>query len=191
MRPLVSALILVLSFGLPFLVRAFRAVRWGLPVRITVDPANPDPQVLASYLAEVAQRLDERPERMRVVVNAANFAGKDIFLDWEKDRRIAVHVEGEPVARLDLRGRWIPDHPVPLALQRRSRLLRKARPRVLYVDPVDANRFRVLLVPGFRVSPLALFLCMAGATVALVYVVPELLAVSIGAALGLICAKRS
>ncbi|MGN0853762.1 MAG: hypothetical protein ACI4Q3_10370 [Kiritimatiellia bacterium] len=180
MRVAVSALIFALSFGFPFLLRLMRARRWGLPVRIAIDPADPDPRKVASYLAEVACRLDERPERMRLVIEAFNFAGRAVVLDWERDRRIAVRVEGMPVCRLDLRNRWIPDHPVPLSLQPRARFSRKTRPRVLYVDPVDANRFRVLTSPEFGRPPAVLFFCTIAATVALVFVVPELLALALG-----------
>ena len=61
---LISALFLV-SFAAPFLVRWVRARRWGLPVRVAMGPDAPRTEVLGGYLAEIARRLDERPERMR------------------------------------------------------------------------------------------------------------------------------
>ena len=189
MRLAVSALIFFLAFALPFAIRALRAWRWGLPVRITIDPVAPSAAALASYLTEVAARLDERPERMRLVINASNSAEKEISLDWERTRQISVCVEGEEVHLLDLRSRWIPDHPVPLSLRPRSFLLRRKGVRVLYIDPVDANRFRVLSSPVFQVSPIVFFLCMGVATGACVFVVPELLALAIGLSLGCVLSR--
>lgn len=180
MRIALSAVIFLVVFAVPFLVRAFRAWRWGLPVRITVDPAAPSAAALASYLAEVAARLDERPERMRLVIDAFNYADKEMALDWDRDRKIVVCVEGESAFILDLRNRWIPDHPVPLSLRPRSFLSRRKGVRVLYIDPVDANRFRVLSSPDFHVASSVFFLCMILATLACVFVVPELLALALG-----------
>ena len=184
MRLAVSALIFFLAFALPFAIRALRAWRWGLPVRITIDPAAPRAAALASYLAEVAARLDERPERMRLVINASNSADREISLDWERTRQISVCVEGEDVHLLDLRNRWIPDHPVPLSLRPRSFLLRRKGVRVLYIDPVDANRFRVSTSPTLGLSPVILWCSMVVGTLALVFVVPELLALSVGISTG-------
>ncbi len=184
MRLAVSALIFFLAFALPYAIRALRARRWGLPVRITIDPAAPNAAALASYLAEVAARLDERPERMRLVINAFNSADKEISLDWEKTRQISVCVEGEDAHLLDLRSRWIPDHPVPLSLRPRSFILHRKCTRVLYIDPVDANRFRVSSSPVSQIPPIVFFLCMGVATGACVFVVPELLAFAIGLSIG-------
>ena len=50
-----------------------------LPVTVTVDADDPRPKDVAGYLAEIAVRLDERPERMRVVFDAPS----GIELDME------------------------------------------------------------------------------------------------------------
>ncbi len=121
-------------------------------MRITVDPDDPQPKAIAGYLAEVARRLDERPERMSIVIDASNAERRAVSLDFTPQGEMVVSVEGRRPRKLDLRRRWIPEHPVPLVLwSRRQR--RKVR---LYVDPVDANRFRVMSALPRRV-PLAFY----------------------------------
>lgn len=173
---LISALFLV-PFAAPFLVRWVRARRWGLPVRVAMGPDAPRTEVLGDYLAEIARRLDERPERMRVVFDGGGSRDRAISLDVLPDRSLRVSVDGHRPRRVDLRGRWIADHPVPLSL-------RKA---VLYVEPVDANRFRVRTRIPFSVPPLLYVLCSLAATVGIVWLVPELVAPSVGLALGSAC----
>ena len=103
-----------------------------LPVRITIDPDDPQPKDIADYFAAVARRLDERPEPMRIVITAP----KGVALDMDASGRLLLRVSGRRPAPLDIRRRWIADHPVPLDLSGRTTLI---------VRPVDANRFRVRL----------------------------------------------
>lgn len=111
-----------------------------LPVTVTVDENDPRPVDVAHYLAEIAERLDERPERMRVVFNAPS----GLELDLERDGSMTVALPGRRTCRFDLRRRWIADHPVPFSIGPCPRgFLRLRRRAVLYIDPVDANRFRV------------------------------------------------
>ena len=72
MRAALDIALFAACLALPFAVRWWRLWRWGLPVSIVVDPDDPTPAAIAGYLAEVACRLDERPERMLVTVEAAN-----------------------------------------------------------------------------------------------------------------------
>ena len=51
MRIALSVLAGVLAAVLPWALRLWRARRWGLPVRITVDPDNPSAVALADYFA--------------------------------------------------------------------------------------------------------------------------------------------
>ena len=81
-------------FALPLAVRWWRLWRWGLPVRVAVDPEDPRPSAIAGYLAEVARRLDERPERMRLSIEAANSGGRAISLDFTPEGEMTVSVEG-------------------------------------------------------------------------------------------------
>ena len=100
-----------------------------LPVTVTIDADNPEPKEIAGYLAEIAARLDERPERMRV-----RFVSPcGVSLDIVSDGRLSICVAGRRPYRFSLRRRWIADHSVPLEL----------KDAVLLVDPVDAGRFRV------------------------------------------------
>lgn len=181
MRFAVSAALFAIFLALPFVARWWQLRRWGLPVRIVVDPDDPRPAAIAGYLAEVACRLDERPERMRLVIEAANADGRAISLDFTPEGAMAVSVEGHRTKKMDLRRRWIPEHPVPLVLWSRRRR-RKVR---LYVDPVDANRFRVMsAVP--HLAPAWLYVaCSLIATAGAILVSPECVAVALGLALGL------
>ena len=79
MRIALSVLAGVLAAVLPWALRLWRARRWGLPVRITVDPDNPSAAALADYFATVARRLDERPERMRLVIDGATFKDLEVI----------------------------------------------------------------------------------------------------------------
>ena len=111
-----------------------------LPVTVTVDADNPRTEDVARYIAEIAARLDERPEPMRVVFDAPH----GLELDLESDGRMAIRLPGRRTCRFDLRRRWIAEHPVPFQLGPHARgVLRLRRKAVLYIDPVDANRFRV------------------------------------------------
>lgn len=108
-----------------------------LPVRITIDPDDPQPKDVAEYFAAVARRLDEEPQAMRVVVAAP----RGVVLDMDDQGRLLLRVAGRRPAVLDVRRRWIADHPVPLDL---------AGCTTLMIRPVDANRFRVKLAMGSR-----------------------------------------
>lgn len=172
-----TALIASLFFAallLPLLVKWWKMRRWGLPVRVVVDFEDPRPDDIAGYLAEIARRLDERPERMRIVFDGRNGQNRAILLDVESDRTLRVGVEGRRPRRVDLRGRWIADHPVPISLGRAE----------FYIEPVDANRFRVMTSIPFSVPPVLYVLCSLIATWGLVRLSPEILASVIGFAIG-------
>lgn len=172
-----TALIVALFFVpllLPLLVKWWRLRRWGLPVRVVVDPEDPRPDDIARYLAEIACRLDERPERMRIVFDGRNTKNRAIHLDVESDRALRVAVDGHRPARVDLRGRWIADHPIPLRL----------RKIVLYVEPVDANRFRMMADVPFSIHPVCFVVCSLIATWGLVRLSLEILVPVVGFAVG-------
>ena len=108
-----------------------------LPVRIRLDPDDPRPQELADCLAALAARLDERPQPMRVAITAAAPGGLPVVLDLLGDgSAFSISAGAHRPVKLNLRRRWIPEHPVPLTL-------RPGRTTVLYATPTDANRFRV------------------------------------------------
>lgn len=113
-----------------------------LPVTVTLDPDDPDPRKIADCFRALARELDANPRPMRVKVafdaENAEFLKRakkplpEIALDFDPKSGRPVVVAGAGRAGFDIRRRWIPDHPVPLAF-----------PCELLVDPVDANRFRV------------------------------------------------
>lgn len=167
------------AFALPWAVRLWKAKRWGLPVKITVDPREPSAEAIAGYFAEVARRLDERPERMKVAIDGRTDRKCAISLDFLPDGDMCATVEGSPPKRFSLRRRWIPDHQVPLDL-------RSCR---LWIDPVDANRFRVMDRMPFRVPPGVYMLCSLIATLGVVRVQPECIAFAAGLAAGCLSAR--
>ena len=169
-----AAVVFILSALVPFFLRWLRSRRWGLAVNVYVDRDDPRPKEICGYLAEIASRLDERPERMRVVFHARCSGGRAPVLDLEKDRRLRVDVDGRRSEKVDLRARWIADHPVPLDLRR----------AVLYIDPVDANRFRVMTAPPFPVPRFVYVLCSLVAAAGLVFFSPEPVALALGASIG-------
>ena len=172
------ALIFLAALLVPPFVRWMRLRRWGLPVRVTVDPDDPAPASVAGCLAEIARRLDAHPEPMRVVFDGRNVRNRAIALDIDPDRALRVSVEGRRPHRLDLRGRWIADHPVPLDLRR----------AVLYIKPVDDNRFRVAAHPPFRLHPAVPIVASALVTSGLVLDLSCCLAGGAGLACGCLCA---
>ncbi|MGN0846992.1 MAG: hypothetical protein ACI4RA_06365 [Kiritimatiellia bacterium] len=180
MRAALTAVCFLVPFLAPLLLRWWRARRWGLPVHVVVSPEAPSPTEIAGYLAEIARRLDARPERMRIVFDGRTARNLAIQLDLEPDGALRVSVEQHRSKRVDLRGRWIADHPVPLSLRR----------AVLYVDPVDANRFRVMSAIPFGIPPLVYVTCSLAATIGLVRLSPELLLLAIGLFCGCRLASR-
>ena len=174
MRLALSVLAGVLAAVVPWALRLWREWRWGLPARITVDPDNPSADALAEYFATVARRLDERPERMRLVIDGRTSARRALTLDFLPDGAMCACVEGETPVRFSLRRRWIPDHPVPLDL-------RACR---LWIEPVEANRFRVMDRVPFRVPGGVYALCALLATAGAVWLAPECLAAAVGLAAG-------
>ncbi len=186
MRAALDIALFAACFALPFLVRWWRLRRWGLPVRIVVDPDDPSPSSVAGYLAEVACRLDERPERMRVTVEAANAGDRAVSLDFTPEGEMVVSVDGHRSRKMDLRRRWIPEHPVPLVLWSRKRR-RNVR---LYIDPVDANRFRVMSSVPWAAPPWLYVACSLLATVGAIAVSPECVLVALGLTLGLCISAR-
>lgn len=122
------------------LLRWLRA-RQCLPVTIQLDPDDPSPGHFAECLAQVAARLDERPERMRLAIRGANRGGLPVVLDLvDGGAAFRITSGAHRPKKLNLRRRWIAEHPVPLEI-------RPGRETVLYITPVDANRFRVATSP--------------------------------------------
>lgn len=188
-----SAALMAASFAAPFAARAVKSRRGWEPVWVVfdVDRGEPDlPEFVARAWATVAQSLDERPRRLCAVVDPQGEVGRNVAMDWEGDGRIAIRVDGAPAKRMDLRGRWIPDHPVPLLLTRAGRFFRRRHRKLrLFFAPADANRFRVSLRPEFRAQAWLFAACSAVATAGVVFVVPECAAAAAGLALGLVCAR--
>lgn len=119
-----------------------------LPVHIWIREENARPEEVAGYFMELARHLDAKPRRMRLVIEST----VPLSLDFSPaDGQPTVTVGGETAA-FNVRRRWIPDHPVPLALGPAPS--RRMKRTTLLIDPVDGNRFRVrdrrtIPVPGW------------------------------------------
>ena len=118
---------------------------------------------------------------MRLVIDGRTAARRALMLDFLPDGEMCACVEGEPPKRFSLRRRWIPDHPVPLDL-------RACR---LWIEPVEANRFRVMDRVPFRVPGGVYAVCAFLAVVSAIWLVPECLAVAIGLAVGCLSARTA
>ena len=180
----------VVGLVVPWVIWKFSRKK-RLPVTVTVDADDPRPADVARYFAEIAVRLDEHPERMRIVVDAP----EGMALDLEPDGRMAICMPGRRTFHFDLRRRWIAEHPVPFHLgsggtSRLARIFRSRRLPVLYVDPVDANRFRVTDRLPFAVPLAACVSLSLMATIAAVLVSPQLLAFVLGVLAGCYMAMR-
>ena len=102
-----------------------------LPVHIWIREENATPAEVAGYFISIAQRLDERPQKMRLVVESSvpSVLGFD-----PSDGNPVVTVSGGS-CKFDIRHRWLPEHAVPLEFG--------ARPVALLIDPIEGSRFRV------------------------------------------------
>ena len=179
MRLALTVLAGVVAAALPWALRPWRGRRGGPPARITVDPDHPSADALAEYFATVARRLDERPERMRLVIDGRTTARRALTLDFLPDGAMCACVEGETPKRFSLRRRWIPDHPVPLDL-------RACR---LWIEPVEANRFRVMDRVPFCVPWTVYAFCALLAAAGAVWLAPECFAAAAGLAAGCLTSR--
>ena len=179
MSAALASVVFAVAAALPLGVGRWRRWRWGERVRIAVDPVDPRPADIAGYFAEVARSLDERPRRLRLEICGRNDDNRSISFSLESDRGLRIDVAGRRAHRFGLRGRWIADHPSPLSLRR----------AVLYIEPVDANRFRVMSSLPMRVPAIVYAAVSLLAAVGLVWMSPECLAAATGFALGGVVAQ--
>lgn len=102
--------------------------------------------------------MDERPQGMCLVVES------DVpsALDVDPSDGNLVALAGGESAKFSLRRRWIPEHPVPIALGPCDGK-GGTRMTVLLIDPADANRFRVreCRMPALPRSAYAAFAAVA------------------------------
>ena len=102
-----------------------------LPVHIWIKEANANPTEIASYFLMLAQRLDEKPQKMRLIVES----DVSVLLDFDPKDGNPVVVMGNQMHKFNIRHRWLPEHPIPLDFSNKK--------TVLLIDPIDSNRFRV------------------------------------------------
>lgn len=131
-----------------------------LPVHIWIREVNASPDELAGYFTELARRLDEKPQKMQLMIESTEPA----VLDFDPTDGNPTVTVGGRTRKFDVRRRWIPEHPVPLQFGPVSKdegsVPKMLRRTVLLIDPVDNNRFRVcdrryIPLPGWAYALLA------------------------------------
>ena len=105
--------------------------------KIVLDWDGPSPASLKGYFADIFSELDARPRPLMVSVTAFNERHMPVSIAFE-DGEPVFRIKGHPDARADFRGRWLPEHPVPLRLPEYGT-------RKLVLTPTDGNRVKVRL----------------------------------------------
>lgn len=111
-------------------------------VTLRTDRDDPSPAELKGYFAEVFASLDANPRRMLLTVDVRNDRRTRFEIDLEKGEPV-FRAEGHPSVRANFRGRWLAEHPVPLALPRFGTMK-------LLLEPTTANRVKVRRAPLLR-----------------------------------------
>lgn len=86
-------------------------------VTIRINPANPSPDELREYFAEVFASLDEHPRTLIANIHTANDANAKFSISIAKGEPV-FELEGCPPAHGYFRGRWLAQHPSPLVFHR-------------------------------------------------------------------------
>ena len=141
-----------------------------LPVHIWIREENASPAEIAGYFTAIAQRLDERPQKMRLYVESS----VSVILDFDPQDGNPTVTVGSGTHRFDIRHRWLPEHPVPLEFGRRT--------TILLIDPVDGNRFRVRQGRGIAFPQWSYAAFAASATVSVLTLHPAAFAATIAIA---------
>ena len=104
---------------------------------IRCDPDDPSPSALKGYFAEVFAELDAHPSPVMLVLKAQNDRAARVSIAFQ-DGEPVFRIEGRKDVRADFRGRWLPEHPVPLYLPEYGRCK-------LVLTPTSGNRVKVRL----------------------------------------------
>ena len=83
-------------------------------VSVTMPRREPSCEALRRYFAEVFASLDARPRRLLVELDVRNDAGVRFAIDFSRGE-LLLRSRGASLA-VQLRNRYIPEHPVPLEL---------------------------------------------------------------------------
>ena len=152
-------------------------------LHVSCYSSDPEPKDIAGYLIEIAQYLDECPKRLRVEFHIQDELNHPVMLDFTADGKMRLTVAERKEQIFGLRSRWIAEHLVPLVLNR----------AVLYIEPVEAGRFRVFLAPPRSLPTWLLVLDCICATVGVITLSPELMATAIAITIGIAvkCGVRS
>ena len=94
--------------------------------------AGTTPEAYRDFFAAVFAEMDAHPRSTGV-----DFAPGGLSIGLENGN--PVFTLGGRTVRADFRGRWLPEHPVPLAFGEGE------KPRRLYLEPTTGNRVKVRL----------------------------------------------
>ena len=104
-------------------------------VKIVLDWDDPSPAALKGYFAEIFADLDADPRQILVSVKAYNDRHARVSIGFE-DGEPVFRIQGRKDVRAAFRGRWLPEHPVPLNLPEYGKCK-------LVLTPTDGNRVKV------------------------------------------------
>lgn len=105
-------------------------------VSVTMPRREPSCEALRRYFAEVFASLDARPRRLLVALDVRNDAGVRFAIDFSRGE-LLLRSRGASLA-VQLRNRYIPEHPVPLELP-------ASGVAKFVMTPAGGNRVRVRL----------------------------------------------
>jgi hypothetical protein len=112
----------------------------------TLDPASPDPGLLADALRLAADRARSSGRAVSLRLAALPpLAPHPVRITLTRDGDACLETAREALP-LKRPGAWIPDHPLPLTLSR-------ARGLTLLLEPAGPARVRVSLAPAFAAPP--------------------------------------
>ncbi len=103
-------------------------------VSVYLDRKDPMPAEFKAYMAQVFASLDENPRKLLLSIDARNEKGAEVSIDLVEGEPVFV-ISGRRSVKANFRGRWLAEHPVPLAI-RKGRIC-------LVLEPASGNRVRV------------------------------------------------
>lgn len=138
-----AAIVSVVAFALPFLVRMLLGKSWGEKAQFRFDTDKPSAALLRDSIEILGDRIESRRRNIRLEVFADNEQGLSASIDIASDGEVVCSIPGQPRRKTSFGGRWIADHPLPL-------VLRPGVKTVLFVSPALGGRFRVSLRPVLK-----------------------------------------
>ena len=104
-------------------------------VTLWTDRDDPSPGELKGYFAELFASLDADPRPLLVTVDVRNDRRSLVSIDYVGGEPVFM-IEGRRPVKANFRGRYLAEHPVPLAFPRRGTMK-------IVIEPTSGNRVKV------------------------------------------------